>query len=81
MNPLATPHGSDSMALAKKALGALILSKFFQQPRVPWYRRNTLARRPALGFLIGLTPLSRFSLGGIALLAARRFMARRQLPA
>lgn len=69
------------MALAKKALGALILSKFFQAPRVPWYRRNTLAQRPVAGFLIGLTPLGRFSFGGLALLAVRRLMARRQLPA
>ncbi|WP_375768324.1 hypothetical protein NR798_42695 [Archangium gephyra] len=69
------------MALAKKALGALILSKFFQRPRSPWYRRNTYARRPAAGFLLGLTPLGRFSLGGLAIMAARRLMARRQLPA
>ena len=69
------------MALAKKALGALILSKFFQRPRSPWYRRNTYARRPVAGFLLGLTPLGRFSAGGLALLAARRLMARRQFPA
>lgn len=69
------------MAFAKKALGALILSKFFQRPRSPWYRRNTMARRPAASFLLGLTPLGRFSFGGLALLAARRFMARRQLTA
>ncbi|WNG61510.1 hypothetical protein F0U59_47485 [Archangium gephyra] len=69
------------MALAKKALGAWILAKFFQRPRVPWYRRNTLARRPTANFFLGLTPLGRFSLGGLALLSARRFMARRQLPA
>ncbi len=69
------------MAFAKKALGALILSKFFQKPRSPWYRRNTMAGRPAATFLLGLTPLSRFSLGGVALLAVRRFLARRQLPA
>ncbi|HEY0097063.1 MAG TPA: hypothetical protein VGB96_22235 [Archangium sp.] len=69
------------MALAKKALGALILSKFFQRPRSPWYRRNTLARRPLAGFLLGFTPLGRFSMGGLALIAVRRLMARRQLPA
>ncbi|MFY0528168.1 hypothetical protein ACN28I_35100 [Archangium gephyra] len=69
------------MAFAKKALGALILSKFFQRPRSPWYRRNTMARRPGASFLLGLTPLGRFSAGGLALLAARRFMARRQIPA
>ena len=69
------------MALAKQALGALILSKFFQRPRGPWYRRNMYARRPAVGFLRGITPLGRFSAGGLALLAARRLMARRQLPA
>jgi hypothetical protein len=68
------------MAFAKKALGALILSKFFQRPRSPWYRPNTMARRPAVGFLLGLTPLGRFSFGGLALLAARRLMARRQIP-
>ena len=69
------------MALAKKAFGAWILSKFFQQRRGPWYRRNTLARRPLAGFPRGLTPLGRFSLGGLAFLAARRAFARRQLPA
>jgi hypothetical protein len=69
------------MALAKKALGALILSKFFQRPRSPWYRRNTYARRPAAGFLLGLTPLGRFGAGGLALLAARRFLANRRVPA
>lgn len=69
------------MALAKKALGAWILAKFFQRPRGPWYRRNTLARRPAARFLRGLTPLGRFSLGGLAILAGRRFLARRHLPA
>lgn len=69
------------MALAKKAIGALILSKFFQRPRSPWYRRNTMAKRPAVGLLLGLTPLGRFSFGGLALLAVQRLMARRQLPA
>jgi hypothetical protein len=69
------------MAFAKKALGALILSKFFQRPRSPWYRRNTMAQRPGLGLILGLTPLGRFSFGGLALLAVRRLMARRQLPA
>ncbi|HYO70177.1 MAG TPA: hypothetical protein VEU33_29280 [Archangium sp.] len=68
------------MALAKKALGALILSKFFQRPRSPWYRRNTLTRRPTASILLGITPLGRFSLGGVVLFAVRRLMARRQLP-
>ena len=40
-----------------------------------------VARRPAANFFLGLTPLGRFSLGGLALLSARRFMARRQIPA
>jgi hypothetical protein len=69
------------MALAKKTFGAWILAKFFQRPRGPWYRRNMYARRPAAGFLRGLTPLGRFSLGSLAFITARRLIGRRQLPA
>ncbi|MCY1082299.1 hypothetical protein [Archangium lansingense] len=69
------------MALAQKAFGVWLLSKFIQKHRRPWYRRNPYARRPAAGFLHGLTPLGRISLGGLALLTARRLMGRRQIPA
>jgi hypothetical protein len=69
------------MALAKKAFGGWILAKFFQQPRVPWYRRNAIQRRPMAGFLLGLTPLGRLSIGSVAFLAVRRILARRQLHA
>ncbi len=66
------------MALFKKALGGWILSKFFAQRRLPWYRRQASTRSSPAALLLSLTPLGRFSLGGLALLAARRLMARRR---
>jgi hypothetical protein len=67
------------MALAKKALGGWLLAKFFTSRRLPWYRRHTAARTSPAALLLSLTPLGRFSLGGLAFIAARRVLANRRL--
>jgi hypothetical protein len=66
------------MALAKKAFGSWLLARFFSPRRLPWYRRRSAVRSSPAGLLLSFTPLGRFSLGGLAFLAARQLMARRR---
>jgi hypothetical protein len=66
------------MALVNKAVGGWLLAKFLNQPRRRWYLPRARKLTPA-SFLLQLTPLGRFSLGGLALLAARRVIANRRM--
>jgi hypothetical protein len=66
------------MALMKKVLGSWLLTKFISQRHLAWYRRLTPGQRASAGLLLRLTPLGRFSVGGLALLAARRLFAQRR---
>lgn len=64
------------MGVFKRAVGGAILAKFINLERLPWYRRLTPRQRTTAGFLFTLTPIGRLSVGGLALLAARRLFAR-----
>ena len=66
------------MALAKKAFGTWLLAQFFSPRRMPWYKRRSAVRSSPVGLLLSFTPLGRFSLGGLAIFAARQVMARRR---
>ena len=66
------------MALFKKALGGWLLSKFISPRRMAWYQRLTPGQRASAQLLLRLTPLGRFSLGGLALVAARRLFTPRR---
>ncbi|HEX8435161.1 hypothetical protein [Archangium sp.] len=66
------------MALLKKALNGWLLSKFLTHRRMAWYQRLTPGQRASTQLLLGLTPLGRFSLGGLALFAARRLFTQRR---
>lgn len=66
------------MALINKAVGGWLLAKFLKQPRAPWYRLGAARPLTPATFLLSLTPLSRFSLGGLALFGVRRLLANRR---
>jgi hypothetical protein len=66
------------MALINKAAGGWLLAKFLNQPSRRWYQPRARKLTPA-SFLLQLTPLGRFSLGGLALLGVRRVLANRRM--
>jgi hypothetical protein len=66
------------MALINKAVGGWLLAKFLNQPRKRWYQPRAKKLTPA-SFLLQLTPLSRFSLGGLAFYGVRQLLANRRM--
>jgi len=66
------------MALMNKAVGGWLLAKFLNPRSRRWYQPRAKKLTP-VSLLLQLTPLGRFSLGGLALVGVRQLLANRRM--